>query len=422
MADRPAVNIRFVIRLFLVLVLIGLAWRVLSLGVADAESRTSPEQALLWRTQHSSALFLLAEQQAKNPESQDEARKNALAALRAYPFEGRAYRILGQLADDEKQSPRAFALYQKAIRYTPRDLQSHEWLLNYSLRTGNAEAAVHHLDRLLRMKIDSLPPLLPTIGGLAALPQSQAALVNALTKNPLWREPAIKTLMAEKGAVERYSAFVSRLEKTSGGLSVQERQTWLNALNQNQQWSLAYLNWANQLPAETQLELGNLFNGSFENLPLGSEFDWQFDRTPGASIDQAFREGVEGTKALRVQFDDRRVPFNGVHQTLVLPTGSYRFSGQGLADGLRTELGLVWSIRCLEGGADLATSEAWKGMSRVWQQFSMAFEIPKSQCSAQRLELKLPARIASEQMIGGTVWFDAFRIQRIQALTERNAN
>jgi len=422
MADRPGLKSGFAMRMFLALLLAGLAWRVLSLGMADALSRSNQEQALSWRPRHSSALFLLAEQQAKNPESQQEAKKNALAALRAYPYEGRAYRVLGQLADQEKKPELALKLYQKALNYSPRDLESHLWLLNYSLRTENAEDAVLHLDRLLRMQLELLPQLIPTIGGLAAHPQSQATLIGYFAKNPSWRLPAIRTLASQKDAAERYAVFFAGLENTKGGLTEQEQQAWLGALNRSQQWSLAYLNWANQLPAETQLELANLFNGGFENQPLGSEFDWQFERIPGASVDLAFRDGAIGAKALRVHFDDRRVAFGGTRQTLVLPAGRYRLSGQGFADDLRTERGLVWSIDCLGGGPGLAVSEPWKGRSEQWQAFSLDFEVPNRQCPAQRLELKLPARIASEQMIGGTIWFDALRIQRIQGLTERSPN
>ena len=177
---------------------------------------------------------------------------------------------------------------------------------------------------------------------------------------------------------------------------------------------MAYLNWANQLPAATQLELGNLFNGGFEHEPLGGEFDWQFEHIPGASIDLAFRNGVTGEKALRVRFDDRRVLFNHVRQTLVLPAGSYRFSGQGFSDELRTELGLVWSVQCLGSGTGLALSEPWKGRSQQWEAFSMEFTVPNDQCLAQSLILKLPARIPSEQTIGGAIWFDELRIQKIQ--------
>lgn len=422
MVERLKSAPNFVLRILLLVLLLGVAWRVLSLGLADAKSRSNPEQALQWRPQHSLALFLLAEQQAKNPASHPQARKNALAALRAYPFEGRSYRLLAQIADADKNPEQAREYFEKALRYSPRDLESHLWLLNYSLRTENADAAVYHLDRLLRMQIDLLPPLIPTIAGLAVQSQAQDALIGQMTKNPPWRSPAIKTLMAQQGAAERYAVFVNRLGNAKGGLNETEQQAWLAALNQDQQWSLAYLSWANELPTAKQLELGNLFNGDFEHEPLGGEFDWQFDQIPGSTIELGFRAGAKGKKALRVSFDDRRVPFSSVRQILVLPPGSYRLSGQGLAENLRTDLGLIWSLQCMGSELHLADSQAWKGNSSEWQAFSVDFVVPAEQCLAQRLQLKLPARVPSEQSIGGSVWFDAMRIQKIQRLTERNPN
>ena len=236
MVKRAKWGAAFFLRLLLVFLLIALAWRILSLGMADAKSRSAPEQALQWRPKHSSALFLLAEKQAKNPASFDAAKKNAIAALQAYPFEGRAYRVLAQVAEAETNPELAFSLYQKAVRYSPRDLESHLWLLNYSLRTENGIAAVHHLDKLLRMQIDLLPPLMVTIGGLAMHPLSQTALIDSLTKNPSWRVPAVKMLMSQQDGASRYAVFFNRLSKAKGGLSEPEQQAWLSALNQNQQW------------------------------------------------------------------------------------------------------------------------------------------------------------------------------------------
>jgi tetratricopeptide (TPR) repeat protein len=419
MAERFGSRSKLLVRVIAVLFLTALAWRVLSLGMADAKLRSEPEQALQWRSKHSTALFLLAQEQAKDPAKHQEAKKNALAALQAYPLEGKAYRVLGQIAEAEKNSELAFDLFQKAVRYSPRDLESHLWLMNYSLRKEKSDAAVQHLDSLLRMQIDLLPPLMPTIGGLAVRPESQPALIRVLMKNPAWRTPALNTLMAEKGAAEKYAFFFNRLSKTGKGLNESEQKAWLNALNQNQQWSLAYLNWATQLPAARQLALGNLFNGDFEHEPLDTEFDWQFGNVPGASIELAAREGMTGQKALRVYFDDRRVPFSHLKQTLVLPPGSYRLSGRGFADDLRTDLGLVWSVQCLGTGIPLASSEPWKGRSPQWQPLSMEFAVPADQCSAQSLSLKLPARVPSEQVIAGSIWFDDLRVQKIQGLTER---
>ncbi|MEO6658163.1 MAG: hypothetical protein ABIM73_07810, partial [Arenimonas sp.] len=151
----------------LVIFLFGLGWRVLSLGLADATSRSSPQKTLQWRPNHPAALFLLAEQQAKTPELHRQAKTNALATLRAYPLEGRAYRVLGQLAEAEKKPQVAFEFYQKAVKYSPRDVQSHLWLLNYSLKAEDAKAAVAHLDAMLRLEKSLMPQLMPMIGGLA---------------------------------------------------------------------------------------------------------------------------------------------------------------------------------------------------------------------------------------------------------------
>ena len=414
MAKPSRLSTQFFLQSLLVIFLFGLGWRVLSLGLADATSRLSPQKTLEWRQRHPTALFLLAEQQAKIPASYLQAKQNALAALRAYPLEGRAYRVLGQLSEAEKKPQAAFEFYQKAARYSPRDVQSHLWLLNYALRTENADAAVAHLDTMLRIQPNLVQQLLPMIGGLAVHPISQASLINVLKQKPPWRSSAIDNLLSQADAAQRYALFFNRLTAaTTGGLIEAEQLAWTRALNVSQQWSLSYLNWASQLPAETQLKLGNLFNGSFEDEPLGGEFDWLFDRIPGASIDRAFRDGAVGEMALRVNFDDRRVPFSSVRQTLVLPPGHYRLSGQGLPENLHTDLGLVWIVECLGSGLSLAISEPWKGSSRQWQAFSMEFDIPASQCPAQRLLLKLPARIASEEVIGGRIWFDALRIQRI---------
>ena len=414
MAKPSRLSTQFILQSLLVIFLFGLGWRVLSLGLADATSRLSPQKALEWRQEHPAALFLLADQQAKIPALYQQAKQNAFAALRAYPLEGRAYRVLGQLSEAEKKPQAAFEFYRKAAKYSPRDVQSHLWLLNYALFTENAEAAVAHLDIMLRLQPNLEQQLQPMIGGLAVHPISQASLIDVLKEKPAWRSSAINNLLSQPEAAERYALFFNRLTAaTTGGLIEAEQLAWTRALNVSQQWSLSYLNWASQLPAATQLKLGNLFNGSFEDEPLGSEFDWLFDRTPGASIDRAFRDGAVGQMALRVSFDDRRVPFSSVRQTLVLPPGHYRLSGQGLPENLRTDLGLVWIVECLGSGLNLANSEPWKGSSREWQAFSMEFDIPASQCAAQRLLLKLPARIASEEVIGGRIWFDALRIQRI---------
>ena len=59
----------------------------------------------------------------------------------------------------------------------------------------------------------------------------------------------------------------------------------------------------------------------------------------GARVDRLPTDGAEGRLALRVAFEDRRVPFSHVRQRLALPPGRYRLSGRAKPDGLRTERG-----------------------------------------------------------------------------------
>lgn len=418
MVDSHDARRTLALRLLIVVLLAVLGWRAFTLGMADAVALSAPAEALQWRRNHPAALFILSEQQVKIPESHESARESALSSLRTYPFNGRAYRVLAQIADAEKNSKLAYGLYQKAELYSPRDLETRAALLNHALLGNQVEAAVYQLDMLLRVQPYLQSQLMPVIGELAAMPAAHDPLIHALGKNPPWRLHTIKYLFGQEKAAERYAVFVNRLAQSKAGISDDEQQAWLGALNQGKQWSLAYLSWAVNLPAESQQELGNIFNGSFENEPLGSEFDWQFVPVPGASMDRSFREGVKGEKALRVQFGDRRVPFNHVSQTLVLTAGSYRLSGQGLTQDLVTERGLVWDIQCLGGGPNLAVSEPWQGGRQQWQRFSIEFEVPSSNCEAQSLILKLPARVPAEQQISGAIWFDDLRVQKIQGLIQ----
>ena len=187
---------------------------------------------------------------------------------------------------------------------------------------------------------------------------------------------------------------------------------WLERLIHDRQWGSAYLTWVAQLPSEKQATIGNVFNGGFDWEPSNNGFGWRFERVAGARIDRAETAGASNTYALRVAFEDQRVPFRNVRQLTALQAGSYRLDGRVRLDSLRTERGLVWSVRCAESGKELARSEPFAGNS-PWRPFDVRFEVPTDNCGGQWLELQLPARIPAEQRIGGLVWFDDLKISRV---------
>jgi len=52
------------------------------------------------------------------------------------------------------------------------------------------------------------------------------------------------------------------------------------------------------------------------------------------------------------------------------------------------------------------------GASPKWKDIEFAFAVPSSGCRAQQVRLELDARMASEMLISGSVWYDELRIVR----------
>jgi hypothetical protein len=200
------------------------------------------------------------------------------------------------------------------------------------------------------------------------------------------------------------------LRRSPGGLSTRELSTWLDALISDGQWGPAYLGWVESLSPEASKRIGNIYNGGFELEPSQLGFDWRFGRVPGARISRDQVVGSEGQYALRVDFEDRRVPFHQVRQLLALVPGSYRLHGRVRTDDLRGERGLVWTLRCADNGRFIAETEPVKGR-HDWHSFDLDLAVPPEKCGGQWLTLRVPARIAAEQRLGGTVWFDDLSIQ-----------
>lgn len=408
-------NVNMILRQWLVIILIIgalalISWRVLSLGMADYYARSQPEKALAWRAEHPEALFLQAERLANEGSSgQPQAIQLARRALQANPLDGRVYRVLGHLAQLHGDQHQALSLYRIAARRAPRDLPSHAWLVNYYLRTGALLSALPHLDAMQRVQPELIPVLFPQLVAFATHAQTQPALGKLLNTSPPWRGPVLIRLLQEAPNVIAIAPLIEFLRKSPGGLSKGELSAWLERLTRDRHWRQAYRIWVSQLTPEQQKMRGNVFDGGFELTPSHDGFDWRIDNVPGARIDLLPTTDAGGQQALRVSFEDRRVSFNSVRQLLVLRPGQYRLQGRVWLDDLRSERGLVWTLRCVENDKVLASTEPLMGSSR-WHAFLVPFAVPALDCGGQWLQLSLPARFPAEQQISGRVWFDDLRI------------
>lgn len=388
-----------------------LGWRALSLGMADHYAENQPARALSWRSDHPEALVRRAEQLVRRKESADEAAELARRAVRANPLDGRPHRILGQLAAADGKRDAAAEHFLHAARLSPRDVATQGWLVDYHLARNEYPEGMQSLDRLMRGQPGLARRLTPALVALAEQPKAHPALAAKLAEQPPWRAGVMAVLIRQTPNTDLLSLLVDRVRQTPDGLSKQELTAWVDRLGKEGRWGAAYLTWVNQLPKERLERLGNVYNGSFEWEPGQGGFDWRFGKVAGARIERLPEPGASGERALRVAFEDRRVPFSHVSQLMALAPGRYRLTGQTKIENLRSERGLVWSINCVTSGARLGDSQPIRGQS-AWRPFSLEFEIPSQDCGGQWVTLRLPARIPAEQRIGGAVWFDDIRVRR----------
>jgi hypothetical protein len=273
-----------------------------------------------------------------------------------------------------------------------------------------------HLDRMLRVEAERLPALYPLLQGLAATPESRPALVARLRASPPWRPAFLARLAREVPAVGPVAPLYAALRARPPGLRPAEASAWLDRLMRDGWWTSAYVAWAGSLPADRRTSLGNVYNGDFE-LPLSDQgFDWRRRRIAGARVERGQTNGMGGGHALEVGFSHRRVPFRHLQQALALPPGDYRLEGRVKTEALATERGLAWFIACADPGVVLAQSDPVSGTAK-WHEFTVDFTVPARDCGGQWLSLRLPSRIAAEERIGGTAWFDDITIKRQQKKT-----
>jgi tetratricopeptide (TPR) repeat protein len=393
--------------------LVLVAGRAVTAGIADHYAITDPARALAWRSDHPEALYRQAERLAEDPAQATAAAELARRALRANPLDGRSYRVLATLADAGGDRDQAARLFKLAAQRSPRDQPTQAWLLDYHLAEGELVPAMENLDLLLRVNPTLFPSVEPMLLSLASAPAAHEALADRLALGPPWRTRLVRAAATKAPDAQAVAPLFERLRKAPGGLAPAELSAWVDRLGREGAWGRAYLVWVSQLPPDRLVGLGNVFNGSFEWEPGEGGFDWRFGRIAGARIGRLATEGADGRLALRVSFEDRRVPFSHVRQLLALAPGNYRLSGRARPDALRTERGLVWTVTCADGGQFLGETDPLRG-NGAWRAFQADFAVPAEGCAAQWLVLRLPARIPAEQRIGGRAWFDALKISRIR--------
>lgn len=371
--------------------------------------------ALLWRGPGlGAAAQLESARQALAAGQLEAAQAGARAALRRDPTRVEALVVLADVAVARGDTATALALHREAAGRSRRAAASHAWLAAHLGAQGDVEGALGHVDVLLRGHLNLREALYPALTSLLESPRGIRALAARLADAPAWRPGVLSHLGREAATSESLVALYGALDRSASPPTTAERQPLLQRLVAEGRYRQAWLLFVGTLDAAGLAELGNLFNGGFELDSSGLPFDWQFGRVAGAVIDQveAIDDDGERSRRLRIEFANRRVPFNHVSQLLVLDPGAYRLQGRVRLEALANDRGLQWVIHCAPAPhTELYRSERLNG-TRAWGRFGDDFTVPAEGCQAQWLRLQIPARIDSERQVSGRAWFDAMSIQR----------
>jgi hypothetical protein len=345
--------------------------------------------------------------------SNNQIRAWAELALRNDPLNARALRILGQVAAAAGDEARTAKFMQAAARRSLHEKLPLYWLMLKGLEKKDYTAAAYYADALLRTTPQALADVVPALVHLAERTDAGGEVKALLANNPPWRADFFSILPNVVSDARTPLDFLLAIKDTPAPPTIADLRAYLNFLVSKKQYELAYYTWLQFLPTEQLGNVGLLYNGSFELTPTGLPFDWVIAAGAGVTAEILNRPDQDGQRALSITFEQGRVEFHSVSQLLMLAPGTYRFVARHKGEIIGRR-GLKWRIACAGGATGpLGESVMLIGLTPVWRDVDFAFTVPGEDCRAQHLRLDLDARMASEQLVTGSIWFDEIRIARV---------
>lgn len=398
----------------LLLIVAILAWRVLVNGLADEyaaqETVEGAAGALRWRNDQPAALYQRG--QAASERDPGEAEPLLQAAAWANPTDALVYLTLAEIWRT-RFPEQAAELVRMADRLGPLRPPVLARSAAFWLQANQLDLALARWSLLLLARPAAAGQLFPIMLQLAENPAAQPLFQPLLTDPPEWWNRFFAYAATNALRVETVIWLYLQRDRKGSLPELAEQRAYLDRLWKEQLWLQAYLAWLGGLDEQQQRALGNVYNGSFEVPVTHLGFDWRLLSPRGVTVETIETYGARGGKALHVAFNGERVRFQHVQQYLYLEPGRYRLQGQVRPDGLKTERGLRWRVRCVSANTAplLAESELFVG-SDEWRDFIVEFETPRENCPLQLLRLELEGRAELEFEVEGGVWFDNLTISR----------
>jgi len=390
-----------------------LAWRILVINLSDFflqdDSTNAAAYALRWDDTHARGLFMMGLESAqKNPA---ESLRYLDTAVRRNPAEGRSYVIIGRIKENQGDLTAAEQAMMIASQMSPRRTDVQQEVSAFWMRRGNVVRAMEHLNVVLTFCDSPRPIVFPDLLRLAENPATRAAYVPLLQQPVTWWSQFFSYAAENAVQVETLRALFEMQAKGPNTATADGLRAYLKRLQREGFWTESYFVWLNSLRKDQLGNIGNLFNGSFEEPISNLGFDWIVEPAGQVLAEAAPTYGTTGSKALRIIFRGPRVQYRHLSQHLVLEAGIYTLRGRARPESLDAVHGVQWSIYCLGQREPLASSERFTGTDQ-WRHFSTQFTVPNSGCPVQLARLELAGRATLDFEAKGTVWFDDMSIER----------
>jgi hypothetical protein len=385
--------------------LVWLGGQFIRQGVSDNALGHNPETAVLWWGDSSDAIAQLARVRLQTRDASGAARL-AVKAIQLSPLNASALTTYGLAMDAQRPSAIANRAMTLAGQRSWRDLVTQVWLFRRDVLASDFSDAFDHADALLRRVPEPPPAVLGILAVAARNPAAIGPLTDRLAANPNWRQPFFIYLVgyAKPPATGVAGQLLTRLAAGPSPPTDEEVGFYLASLASQGKYQEAEAAWRALTPGAGHD--GYVHDANFERPARTTPFDWWLVSGVGWLVGIADSPDPAHGHALRIDYDGVSHP-QPVRQLIVLPPGSYRFSGRMLDAGDGGDSGFVWRVACVGATDPLAKAPPPAGPAGQWRTFSADFTVPASACPAQLLDL---AADRGEVPSNITLWYDDLAI------------
>jgi hypothetical protein len=220
-----------------------------------------------------------------------------------------------------------------------------------------------------------------------------------------WFGVVLSTMIEEKIPLSAAGTLMTQASAT-GVLPPRRLSELMRGLKEAGNWVDAYGLWAGEHGGRVPV----LYNGNFEQPFARDGFDWETSAGPAGragALAERRRLPARGP-VLEIQFTGKPIAATPIRQVVFAGPGRYVISGQYRTENLRTEKGLVWTVRCAAGKAAnrAGASAPLVDSQGTWAAFRFEASLPADCGPVSSLQVETADPSESNAGLRGRIPFD----------------